>query len=56
MSEYYGMTCPIYDDMMCLGHSECLHDVACEDIYWKVRLNDEVRLKNELRLMGMLKE
>ena len=54
--KYYGTTCPIYNDMMCLGSDECLHNNACDDIYWKVRLNEENRLKNELRLMGMLKE
>lgn len=54
--KYYGTTCPIYNDMMCLGSDECLHNNACDDIYWKVRLNEKNRLKNELRLMGMLKE
>ena len=51
----YGMTCPIFNDMMCLGTEECLHEMACQDIYWKVRLNEKNRAKRELELLGKLK-
>ena len=34
----YGSTCPIGNDMMCLGKEKCEHNLACEDLYYKVRL------------------
>ena len=49
----YGATCPIFNDMMCLGTDECLHDCACEHIYYKVRLDDKVRAKAELELLNV---
>lgn len=51
MDANYGSTCPIYEDMMCLGTENCLHDEACQDIYWKVRLDEKIRAKNEVRLL-----
>lgn len=51
MSRYYGMTCPIFEDMMCLGTDECLHEKACQDIYYKVRLDDTIRARQEVKLL-----
>lgn len=28
--EYYGTTCPICEDMMCLGYKECKHNNVCK--------------------------
>jgi hypothetical protein len=50
----YGVTCPIFEDMMGLGKDECLHENACEHTYYKVRFNDKVRAKQELELLGKL--
>ena len=47
----YGTTCPVFNDMMCLGTNECLHELACQHTYWKVRLDDNNRAKRELELL-----
>lgn len=51
MCDYCGQTCPVFNDMMCFGEEECLHDVACQEPYWKVRLDEKVRAKAELELL-----
>lgn len=51
----YGSTCPIFEDMMCLGTDECLHEKACQHLYHQVRLDDTIRAKNEIRLLKSLR-
>ena len=53
---WYGCTCPIFDDMMCLGKGKCEHNSACEHIYYKVRFDETLRAKEILRLSNRLKE
>ena len=35
----YGSTCPIGNNMMCLGKGKCENSNACDDLYYKVRLS-----------------